>query len=861
MKKGKLIHLQYVDEANAIQLKGYSDCLVWEPSENPAQNTLIAARIAGQPNFVQAIATVLCGGGNIQAVCDEHQIVLRGNNGGYEKVSSKNENSQEIILYPKDDDGLMKSADEIGKEPAEQKRVHYLFSSVGDWEHLFSLMDQRSFVPLIPEFKDYLLRECIRTGVLKKMSILSLGPRFECWKLILTEGDKNLIAIVEHGLQSKLISIPGSNPGSEMPRLAEIGSLSKYLNTFGKSLADQIKESYHPLFDPETEMISPQLKRVNEFIHDKTGYYLYPAQLSAAQGAQKALASKRPAIIVAECGSGKTKIGAAATYACYASEGISKAFCVVLCPSHMLKKWQREILETVPKASAVIIRQIRELQEAYRIFETGSQSVFVILSKEKARDGYQRAPAVLWSDSRKGFLCPDCGKTIPMPIGGEDSSCFIPADPSFFLKETRQNHRCPNCGTVLWAPTANRDTENGWAKVSGLGFVCRRIISDYFSLATSTEMRERLECLNSGVLSRCIAARRYPISLYIRKKMKGKVNTFLCDELHNYNQHSGQGDAMYDIYTVSRHFVGLTATLVNGYASGIFHLLYRLTPSRMQIDHQDYFKPQKFSHEYGVTQMVYRESRKEEYSANRRKPIRKIGEKQLPGISPLVYTRFLIENAIFLSLSDMGKQLPEYEEIPVCLNLAPAVKEEYERIQNTFVQVMKKDFGLRNRLQSSFISLLTAYADQPYGQHAILSPDDGTPLIIPRNIATAADKSEKDLKTLEIIKRKRLSGEKVLVYTSWTRLDTQKKLGDFLNEEGIRCCTLTTAVVPQKREEWLEQRLAEGIDVLITNPTLVETGLDLNSFTTLIFYNINYNLFTLRQSSRRSWRINQSAQE
>ena len=32
-----------------------------------------------------------------------------------------------------------------------------------------------------------------------------------------------------------------------------------------------------------------------------------------------------------------------------------------------------------------------------------------------------------------------------------------------------------------------------------------------------------------------------------------------------------------------------------------------------------------------------------------------------------------------------------------------------ERIQNTFVQVMKKDFGLRNRLQSSFISLLTAW--------------------------------------------------------------------------------------------------------------------------------------------------------
>jgi len=33
----------------------------------------------------------------------------------------------------------------------------------------------------------------------------------------------------------------------------------------------------------------------------------------------------------------------------------------------------------------------------------------------------------------------------------------------------------------------------------------------------------------------------------------------------------------------------------------------------------------------------------------------------------------------------------------------------------------------------------------------------------------------------------------------------------------------------------------------------------LNDFTTLIYYNIGYNLFSLRQSSRRSWRINQHA--
>ena len=39
----------------------------------------------------------------------------------------------------------------------------------------------------------------------------------------------------------------------------------------------------------------------------------------------------------------------------------------------------------------------------------------------------------------------------------------------------------------------------------------------------------------------------------------------------------------------------------------------------------------------------------------------------------------------------------------------------------------------------------------------------------------------------------------------------------------------------------------------------VPTLLDLNEFTTLIFFNLAFNLYVLRQASLRSWRINQTA--
>jgi hypothetical protein len=60
-----------------------------------------------------------------------------------------------------------------------------------------------------------------------------------------------------------------------------------------------------------------------------------------------------------------------------------------------------------------------------------------------------------------------------------------------------------------------------------------------------------------------------------------------------------------------------------------------------------------------------------------------------------------------------------------------------------------------------------------------------------------------------------------------------------------------------KREAWYARQIKEGVRVVISHPKLVETGLDLLDFPTIIFYESGYSLHTLRQASRRSWRIGQ----
>ena len=98
-------------------------------------------------------------------------------------------------------------------------------------------------------------------------------------------------------------------------------------------------------------------------------------------------------------------------------------------------------------------------------------------------------------------------------------------------------------------------------------------------------------------------------------------------------------------------------------------------------------------------------------------------------------------------------------------------------------------------------------------------------------------------------------GKIIAVYTQ--KRDVTRRLESILTREGIRVAVLTASVPTEKREAWIEKKLQEGVQITISHPKIIETGLDLLSHPTLIFYESGYSLHTLRQASRRSWRIGQ----
>lgn len=116
----------------------------------------------------------------------------------------------------------------------------------------------------------------------------------------------------------------------------------------------------------------------------------------------------------------------------------------------------------------------------------------------------------------------------------------------------------------------------------------------------------------------------------------------------------------------------------------------------------------------------------------------------------------------------------------------------------------------------------------------------------------------KEQALVDDVRQELRQGRRCQVYATFTgEKDVNGRLEKILSAAGFRVAVLRSSVPTQKREEWYERQLECGVEVVVCHPKLVETGLDLLAFPILYFYQTGYSLHTLRQASRRLWRIGQ----
>ncbi len=286
--------------------------------------------------------------------------------------------------------------------------------------------------------------------------------------------------------------------------------------------------------------------------------------------------------------------------------------------------------------------------------------------------------------------------------------------------------------------------------------------------------------------------------------------------------------------------------------SSIFHLLYRALPEfRLAYSYDDV---ERFIDHYGLRQEVRKEKRQERYHSRGGYWRESVRRKEIPGAAPGMVSH-LLPYAAFLRLSDLGVDLPDYAEERLAVEMDQALKEEHKQIDKL------KDLGLAAMHQgdmsllSSYLQCALGWPDCPDKEEVYENERDSVsigPLPSPKG-GWAKDKA-----LVELVRHEQLKGRRVLVYFSQVRKrDPMPRVAKLLETFGYRVAILRQSVAPAKREEWLRKAVKDGCDALFCNPNLVSTGLDLVDFPTIVYYGIEYSLYTLRQSSRRSWRLGQ----
>ncbi|MAS35385.1 MAG: hypothetical protein CL610_15350 [Anaerolineaceae bacterium] len=659
-------------------------------------------------------------------------------------------------------------------------------------------------------------------------------------------------------------------------------ALLEFITGNKKALAGYLNNKFSPAYQFDMNGLSRWLDRIRL----KGKYPLYAAQKHVIAAVTKGFEKRDSILLVGQMGVGKTAQGSAAAVAIAC--GAVKAFqddirpdqvTLVVCPPHLVEKWKRELLSIYPNMIVERIdrhEQVKSFMDQAARIGAGVPKIGLI-KRDLTKLGCSREVAVVWRSEPVALWRHD----QPTPEGYEPNQRIV----------KQRVPQCPTCGCTVMQEKkgVSVPASENWLK-SGKR-TCSACQTPLWQEARDTGSRPKPGYKYPPKNPR------YRLDEYIKRVYPDRVYLLIWDEIHEAaNGDTGNGESFGRLAGLAQKVLAMTGTPFNGKSSSLFNIEYHLNERVRQrynwggaarLTHKDRGSSgfqqviEGSSQQRGraesswVSDMGVREQVVEErptYDSNTgaytgtstyERPY-----EEAPGISPLLVAEVL-DHAIFFSLADLGKALPEYEEIALPVEMDADTYEQYDRTRQ-----LLKDYLIQRRwegdttFRGSYLQWSMGWINTPFRPteviHNIKHPITGEkrPHVVTQIPSYGEDRIyAKEQALIDLLKDELAAGRPCVVYLRQTATkDIQPRIESLIRKHvpGAVPYILKNTVQAERREKVIEQQIAAGINVVVCNPELVKTGLDLIHFPTLIFHEITFNLSTMMQAAARAYRLNQT---
>ncbi len=710
-------------------------------------------------------------------------------------------------------------------------------------------------------------------------------------------------------------TVPDEALGSALPDEGERMPISQFVADFRLSLLDAVRAQNPPIYDGEPhaqrELLLDQLSRQP---------FKAQREVIQAACSLLVEANQPSAVINGEMGTGKTMMAIAAAWLLHHA-GYPRALVVcpphlVYKWRREIKQtvpdarvWILNGPDTLKK-----LLQLR-MATSHRTPGTSSKpSVpeFFVMGRVRMRMGFNWQPAmvshrVLVNDasgelsSTKVAACADCFEPITVPDSDGEVRTMPLEEAATHLNKRQM--RCERCGGALWSlvrpgavqksrrdilrdsitqiPTIGDKTAEKLLNTFGedmLGGMLEDNVHEFINLMDAqgdlffTDRQARRMERAMAHMEFSFGQGGYQPTEFIKRYLpRGYFGVLIGDEGHEFkNDGSAQGQAFGVLASQCRKALLLTGTLMGGYADDLFYLLFRLNPAAMIEDAYAYQRGSlgaaswAFMRAHGVVKDIYKQSTRNdaEQVAHRTAKGKSVThrEAKAPGFGPVGIMRYVLPMTAFLRLKDIGGNvLPPYQEFFTGVPMAPEQETNYARLANALKTELRQALRAGDQsLLGVVLNALLAWPDCCFRPETVMHPHRRHVLASAPALFDDTTAMPKELKMIELCRQAKRAGRRTLVYSvySGTR-DTMSRLKALLETEGFKVAVLRASVEAAKREDWLLEQVDRNVDVVVTNPELVKTGLDMLEFPTIVFMQSGYNVYTLQQASRRSWRIGQ----